>query len=164
MSDIRITNPGCTDCDDDDDDDERGKRGKRGHRGPPGPAAAASGLLKFSGNVNGTSPNFLADSGIGLASNGDPLNYPDAIARSLRNLATNLPFFTVPLGGSMVIELLQNGVPVPGFVVTYAVGETGIKTVAAGPAAFAIGDTFAVRVTSSGFVPATVVLATVGVE
>ena len=184
MADIEILSP---DCDDGDDDCKRGKRGKRGHRGhrghrgpegPPGPAGTASGgLLKFSGTVapaveGGLVVSFLEDYGAGVASfqGVTPVSlapsYPIAVARNLRNMATNLLLgFVVPDGGQIVIELLQNGVSVPGFVITYTGGETGIKSVLAGPAAFAIGDTFDLRVSVTGGVVDTVDLsATVGVE
>jgi len=188
MSDIKITLPGCDDRDDDDDcdgDGGRGKRGKRGHRGHTGPAgetgpagpvgpAGSGGLLKFSGfaagALSGLVPvaSFLADSGAGIGVGSILLlaqGYPEAIARSLRNLAVNIFGFTVPPLGSIVVELLQNGVPVPGFSVTYNTGDSGIKTVVAGPAPYAIGDTFDLRVTTTGILAAGVnVSATVGVE
>jgi hypothetical protein len=183
MADITILNPDRDD-DCDDDDDKRGKRGKRGHRGhrgptgPTGPAgpgsATGSGLLKFSGtadaNSESTIVSYLADSGVGVGT--VPFitvapAYPVAIARSLVNFATNvLGTVIIPPSGSIVIELLKNGVPVPGFSISYGpLGPTsGIKTVAAGPVAFAIGDTFDVRVTTTDIAAGIDVSATVGVE
>lgn len=150
MADAQILLP----CDDDDGErGKRGKRGKRGHRGPAGPAGAAgasAGLLKFSGSATSTSTGitFLADSGIPLAPSTTALGYPIATAMSLENLSTNLSAGgPVPPGATLVFELLQNGVPVPGFSITYVAGENGIKSVAVGPVAFAIGDTFDLRVT-----------------
>ena len=98
-----------------------------------------------------------------------PPSYPTAVAGSFLNMATNLRP-DVPLaspGSSVVFELLLDGVPVPGFTVTYLPGESGIKTVAAGPVPFAVGQTIDVRITNNGaglappFLDAS---ATVGVE
>lgn len=173
-------------CDDDCEDGKRGKRGKRGHRGhegpegppgPPGPPATASGgLLKFSGNVAGaldvvSADSFLADEGVGFSAGIIVVapSYPVAVQHNFRNMATNLlRGFVVPDGGLIVIDLLQNGVAVPGFQITYGPGEGGLdgrKSVIAGPVTFAIGDTFDVRVTTSGSVAVTLEMsATIGVE
>ena len=186
MADISILLPDCDgDGDCDGNDGKRGKRGHRGHRGrrgpegpegPAGPAATASGgLLKFSGEVEAsvdpddTIISFLEDWGSGASAGlfiSLAPSYPVAVAHNLRNMATNLlQGFIVPLGGSIVVELLQNGVPVPGFVITYADGESGVKTVVAGPVAFAIGDTFDLRVTTVGLAAVSVDMsATIGVE
>lgn len=180
------------DCDDDCESGGRGKRGKRGHRGhdghdghdgsagptgPTGPSAptgASGGLLKFSGSpaftVGAIIESFLADPGVGLGIL--PLiaapGYPVAIARSLRNMAVNFTSTGLqpsPLA-TVTVELLRLGVPVPGFVITYAPGTGGIQSVVAGPEPFAIEDTFDVRVTTSGFAGGSVinVSATIGVE
>lgn len=163
---------------------ERGHRGHRGHDGETGPTGAtgatgfaAGGLLKFSGVVAPAlelAPvvSYLEDWGIGVgvgAIISTAPRYPVAVAHNLRNMATNLlPGFVtpiIPLGGAILIELLRNGVPVPGFSITYGPGESGVKSVLAGPAAFAIGDTFDMRATVSGTVAVDVdVSATVGVE
>lgn len=88
-----------------------------------------------------------------------------AVAHSLVNLATNLDL-TVPALSSIVVELLQNGVPVPGFTITYLPGESGIKSVVAGPQPYAIGDAFDLRVTASNVTSGgpVSISATVGVE
>jgi hypothetical protein len=177
MSDI---NKRLNGCDDDCEDGKRGKRGKRGHRGPEGPpgppATASGGLLKFSGNVAGaldvvSADSFLADTGIGFGGSIITVapSYPVAVEHNLRNMATNLlAGFVVPDGGLIVIDLLKNGVAVPGFQITYGPGEGGLdgrKSVLAGPVTFAIGDTFDVRVTTSGSVAVTLEMsATIGVE
>jgi hypothetical protein len=165
MAEISLLGVDCEDT----ERGERGKRGKRGHRGPP-----ANALLKFAGLVasagEGGSPasSFLADTGISFAIQSvfTAPNYPVAHAFDARNLATNiLQGSVVPVGGSIVFELLRNGVLVPGFSITYGPGEGGIKTVEAGPAAYAIGDTFDLRATSSGLVVDDVnVSATIGTE
>ena len=156
---------------------KRGKRGKRGHRGEQGPAgpAGSGGLLKFSGTAaaatEGILPvvSYLEDFGIGLGLGAGIIttepSYPVAIARELQNLATNLLTFVVPPGGSILIELLKNGVAVPGFAISYGAGETGIKTLTAGPVAYAIGDTFDLRVTTAAlFAIGVDVSATVGID
>lgn len=131
----------------------KGARGPRGHQGPvgpTGPAGASAGLLKFSGAVLSTDSGitFLADSGIPLAPSTTALAYPLATAQSLKNITANLSS-TVPPEATVIFDLLQNGVPVAGFTVTYIAGESGIKSALAGPVAFAIGDTFDLRVTIS---------------
>jgi len=178
---------------------KRGKRGHRGHRGHDGqdgqdgetgptgptgpvgsPVTASGGLLKFSGTaapaVEG-SPivSFLEDYGAGVSSfqGVTPVStapaYPVAVARNLRNLATNLlTLFFVPDGGQFVIELVKNlaSTPVVIATITYAAGDPGgIKSVLFGPEPFAIEDTFDLRVTASGtIVDVADFSATVGVE
>lgn len=148
---------------------ERGERGKRGHTGAAG--VGVGGLLKFSGTATPsfetTAVSYLADvgvgAGIGLISTAP--SYPVAIAHSLVNFATNmLADFTVPASASVVFALLQNGAAVPGFAITYGPDEFGIKTLVAGPVAYAIGDTFDVRVTVNGLISDPIdVSATVGI-
>jgi hypothetical protein len=186
MADIKILSPDCDDdCDDDRDDDEkdergeRGKRGKRGHRGhrghrgPEGPPGSASGgLLKFSGVAavsGGLVPvtSFLADTGVGAGIGVllTPPRYPVAVSHSLRNLATNVQLTApIPPGGSIVIELLKNGVGT-GIFTTYSAGSTGGIKTATGVVSYAIGDTFDLQVTTTNLAEMTVnVSATVGVE
>jgi hypothetical protein len=169
MADIEILNSDC----DEDDDDKRGKRGKRGHRGHRGHRGLDSGgLLKFSGvvapAVEGALVTYLTDFGVGLGSGSmitTAPSYPVAVPHNLRNLSTNLLGAVVPVGGSILVELLKNGIPVPGFTITYGPGENGVKSVVAGPVAFAIGDRFDIRVTASALVLiAENLSATVGVE
>jgi len=82
-------------------------------------------------------------------------------------MATNLIGFVVPPTATITFELLLNGAPLLGFVIVYAPGEGGIKTVSAGPAAFGVGDTIDIRIINAGggvpppFVDAS---ATVGIE
>jgi len=168
---------------------ERGKRGRRGERGrrghdgrdgatgSTGPAAPASGgLLKFSG-IAGVSSNgeprisFLADAGFGLTTSSDASpSYPNAIPRNLRNLATNLRFFTLQPGQSVLIELIKNFNTVPVVLASIPYGgvnpTTGIQSVLFGPAPFAIGDTLDLVVTVTGVLDVTGLFlsAIVGVE
>lgn len=165
MPEIQILNPGCEDDDDRDDERERGERGKRGkrghrgHRGPPGPpgppGSSSGGLLKFSGlgagQVSGTFVSYLVDSdgaSVGGPSTTAP-GYPVAIERSLVNLAVNL-LSGFSVSGSVTIDLIKNLATAPVIIatITYVGGVIGIKTVAAGPVALAIGDTFDLRVTT----------------
>ena len=127
-------------------------------------------MLKFSGlaapiSEVGPIVTYLADLGFDTSIIGfTPINYPSAIERSLENLATNLMFVVLP-SATVTIQLLLNGVPVPGFVTTYAGGETGVKVAVAGPLAIAAGDRLDLRITTTGAVPAAAyVSATIGVE
>jgi hypothetical protein len=133
----------------------------------------SGGLLKFSGQVLVTpglvAVSYLADTGsvaIGAGPVAMAPSYPVAVPRSLQNLAVNISTLVVPPGGSFLFELLQNGSPVPGFAITYAPGETGIKTIVAGPEPFVVGDRFDLRATVfvTGVVELTNASATVGVE
>jgi len=156
-----------------DEGGERGKRGKRGHRGPAGPAGTSAGLLKFSGSAQssgqGVLLTFLGDSGVPSTPATGETNYPLAVARSLVNIAVNLSE-TVPPDTTLAIDLIKNGdqgTPVPGFSLLYVAGESGIKTALAGPVAFAIGDTFELRVAISppdSFELNPFVSATIGLE
>ncbi len=129
-------------------------------------------MLKFSGGVTVDSggvsvDSFLADGGFGASPVVIPLSYPVAVAHSLRNMATNVFISAIaPPTGTILIRLLRNGAPVPGFSTAYGVGEGGVKSVLAGPEAYAIGDTFDLEVTTSGFTVGVGidVTATVGVE
>jgi hypothetical protein len=172
MADITKLGPGC------ENDGERGERGRRGHRGatgPTGPAAAtASSALKFSGVVAPSDSvvpvvSFLADFGAGLGLGNvltTPPSYPAPVPLTLVNFATNiLDGIALPADTLLVFDLLKNLLPVPGFSITYGPGETGVKTVLAGPIDFAIGDVFDVRASATGvFEVGLGASATVGVE
>jgi len=160
-----------------DGDGKRGKRGKRGPRGPAGPAGpSAGGLLMFSGTVLslGEGPSlvtFLGAAGPGNTPTTGETSYPLAIARNFVNIETNLVANgPVPPDTTLTFDLIKNGdlvTPVPGFSITYVAGETGIKSAVAGPVAFAIGDTFDLRVTISptdSFEINPFVSATIGLE
>jgi hypothetical protein len=179
MADITPRGVDCNECG---ERGERGERGKRGHdgptgaTGPTGPAGsgvASGALLKFSGVVapsDGATPvvSYLADFGVGLGLGSVislPVSYPVAVAHDLVNMATNLvDGIALPPGTTLVFDLLQNNVPVPGFSITYVFGELGVKAITAGPVAFAIGDTFDLQVTATGVFEAPIdVSVTVGV-
>lgn len=166
----------------------RRARGPEGPTGPTGPAGSATstgatgptgsagsgGLLKFSG-ICGTDSesavtSYLADAGFDdsdpdLTTSKAP-SYPVAVAHSLVNLATNISLSPViPGGGSVTIKLLKNGSPVAGFSITYGPGQSGVMSAVAGPAAYAIGDTFDVEVISTDITaPLVDVSATVGID
>lgn len=143
------------DCEHESDDDCRGERGKRGKRGPRG-HIVSGGLLKFSGIPEGNDGDvagisYLPDAGFSAVVDPviTPIDYPTAVHRHLRNLAANILDFVVAPNGSIKIELLQNGIPVPGFVVTYVSGSPAIQVVAAGPVSFDVEDEFDLRVTTA---------------
>jgi hypothetical protein len=177
----QILNPGgcsgCGRCECECERGERGKRGKRGHEGPPGPPGRASGgLLKFSGEVlvgpGQTLVSYLADTGIDVVNpTNSPTSYPVAVARNLRNMATNLRFYTVQQEQSVLVELVKNLSTSPVVVasILYLAGETGVKTTLFGPELFAgapTPDTFDLRVTTTNLnnEGAVNLSATVGVE
>jgi hypothetical protein len=110
--------------------------------------------------------SYLADTGIGIVGpSATPVAYPVAIARSLRSLAVNMFGFVVNPGGSIVFEVLQNGVPVPALSVAYGPGPAGILTVTSLPIPYAIGDTFDLRVTATDITGGSPnASATIGVE
>jgi hypothetical protein len=128
------------------------------------------GLFKFSGTA-APSPDpdvsevsYLADWGAGIGDGAiltTPPSYPVADPISIRSLATNV-MGTVPEGGSVLIELLKNGVAVPAFSIGYS-GTSGILSLSFGvPVPFAIEDTFDLRVTTQGVAGPISVTATLG--
>lgn len=182
---------GCGECGECGERGKRGKRGHRGHRGhqgatgptgpsstgftgPTGPAASSpGGLLKFSGvvapAVEGSVVSFLADWGVGLGI-GSVIStapaYPLAVQHDVRNLAVRVLGAIVGLpGGTIVFELLRNGVPVPGFSITFTVGgPVGNQVVIVGPVTFFIGDRLDLQATATGITAAVDVSATIGIE
>lgn len=130
-----------------------GATGTTGATGPIG-AAVGGGLLKFSGSIAVSEVisvvSYLADVGIGtVGPSATPVAYPVAVAHSLRSLSVNMFGFVVTPGGSIVFEVLLNGVPVPAFSVAYGPGPAGILSVTTLPIPYAIGDTFDLRVTAT---------------
>lgn len=116
-------------------------------------------LLKFSGPVataegGGTLVTYLPDVGpdaVLLSSAPTATNYPLAARRTTMGLATNV-FVTLSPGQSVLFELLKNGSSVPGFSISYGSGDFGVKTNENAPrTTYAVGETFALRVTTSGF-------------
>jgi hypothetical protein len=68
-------------------------------------------------------------------------------------------------GGSVTFELLQNGVPVPGFVAVFVVGGLiGNQVVIAGPVLFSEGSRLDLRATAVGLTSLVDVSATLGIE
>jgi protein involved in polysaccharide export with SLBB domain len=104
----------------------------------------------------------LADEGFntGTLSQSVAVGYPIPVGRSIVNLAVHIP--TVFVGGTQAtVVLLQNGVAVPGFTLTFLVAGTQVAV--AGPTAFNPGDTLDIRVTGSGAIQLFSVSAMVGV-
>ena len=142
-----------------------------GATGPTGPIGnlplTSGGLLKFSGIAFAEGPAFLEDfNGDGFIGFVLRPRYPVAIDRTFRNMATNIGTFVVPDGGTITFELLKDGSAVLGFLIVYGEGETGVKSVAAGPAlflGFPLPNTFDVRVTMDGVGTDVPVSATIGV-
>lgn len=117
------------------------------HRRKPTPKGNG-GLLKFSGSARGVGEiavitSYLGDSGMDIGPSGPtPTSYPFALERRIQNLSVNLPDKITNQLGSVRVEVLKNGVPVPGFFVDYGGSNpmVGIQTAVAGPVTFAIGD------------------------
>lgn len=136
-----------------------GSTGSTGDLGPTGPTGlgGGQGLLKFSGVISNVEV-FLADGStdvpqvVTAASPGRYLDYPIASPITCVSFATIINL-VVPANSSVNLTVFRNGVIVPGFAVTYLPGESGVKTVAPPPQAFAVGDTIFIRVITIGFNP-----------
>jgi hypothetical protein len=118
----------------------RERRKHEHHESKQGPS-----FLKFSGTVL-VGQSFLADTGSGDASD-VPHAYPTPVAFDTNSMAATL-FGAVPIGGSLTIQCVRNGVEVPGFSITYGEGETGTKSVSQ-RVPFAQGDTIGLVVIST---------------
>jgi hypothetical protein len=113
-------------------------------------------ILKFSGTTpapdwspgwSGPVTSFLADGGDVTASSTPP-RYPLPINLKVRSMTCNLlEGDTPPPGSSFSCQLVKNGVPVSGFVIVYAAGQTGVKTFNGRPVSFSPGDTLGLAVT-----------------
>ena len=120
-------------------------------------SGGSDGLLKFSGFIGtaeggGSLVSYLADAGLALdAVVVNPMNYPMALQRTLQGLSVNIGTTTLSSGQSVLVEVLRNGSAVPGFNVSYGVGDSGVKTNTTGRITYNPGDTFALRVTTAGF-------------
>jgi hypothetical protein len=96
--------------------------------------------------------SFLADAGNTetLSQITPPVNYPIPIARSIVNMAVTIsPAFVT--NTQATVELLKNGVLVPGFTLTFLAAAT--QSVAAGPVVFNPGDALDMRVSADGSEP-----------
>lgn len=129
---------------------DRDCNGRRKGRQPPY-------LLPFSGLVdaNGEVPAYLANAGNNVTASSTRPVYPVATPQTFRSAAVNLVSSPLPpTVDSITVELLRNGVPVPGFAVVYLTGQNGIKYPSSipDPAYFPRGSTFDVRVTTDGVV------------
>jgi len=106
----------------------------------------------------GSVVSYLADVGLQLAAPTTPTNYPFHGTHQPVSLTVNLSGFTVPPGGSITVELLNNGNQVPGFEVTYGPGQTGILFFEDDAAKQVTDGVFDIRVTTSGLGVASVPL------
>jgi hypothetical protein len=71
--------------------------------------------------------SFLADTG-DLPASSVPHAYP--VPTPFRTGTMSATIFTaVPVSGSLTIQCVKNGVPVPGFSITFNEGEIGTKSV-----------------------------------
>jgi hypothetical protein len=113
------------------------RRGRHKHHSSPS-------FLKFSG-MTLVGQSFLADTGNGPTSS-VPHAYPVPAPFETRTMSATI-FSTIPTGGSMTIQCVRNGVPVPGFSITFNGGETGTKSVTQN-VPFAEGDTIGLVVIS----------------
>ena len=186
---------GCGSCDCCKPRRRRGATGPTGSTGATGPAGAtgADGSpggtavgapITFSGLISPESTilpltSYLANAGIGTGGVGvysEPLRYPVAQDRTILDLAVNLPGllvgaptpFVIPEGGEVTVDVITRvdgiGPEVVALSVTYVEGSPGIQTTT-GFVALPAGDTFDVRVSTTGFESATSleVTATVGI-
>ena len=146
-----------------------GPTGSTGGEGATGPSGLGSGdLLKFCGRIfpltpDGVSrlPDSIQGSSItGTIIEGDTnYEYPIASARTFVSMAvhvlapgdSDLPF-SVPSGGLIEVQLVKNGVLVPGFIITFTQVDGALQTLSvAPPTPFAPPDTYALQVHTFGF-------------
>lgn len=145
--------------------------------GPTGAGLAGGGLLLFALRMFPSLPESFqntVNSGGGSPANG---SYVASIQQTLQGLATRLitpgsdpstPDFVVPGGGSVTIQLFVNGTALLTWILSYAAGEGGQKTLPApSPITLLPGDTFYLQVHTTGFESLApdgfVVAATIGV-
>ena len=146
-----------------------GPTGLTGGEGPTGPSGLGSGdLLKFCGRIfpllpDGISrlPDSIQGSSItGTVNEGDTnYEYPIASARTFVSMAvhvlapgnSDIPF-SVPDDGLIQVQLVKNGVLVPGFIITFTSIDSAIQTLSvAPPTPFVPGDAYALQVHTFGF-------------
>jgi hypothetical protein len=108
-----------------------------------------SGLVAASPS-GATIVGYLADGGFQLPAPTTPVNYPFLGRHQPVSLTVNLVGFTIPSGGSLLVELLNNGNQVPGFEVRYGFGQTGVQSYVNKDAKKVSNSVFDIRVTSAG--------------
>ena len=113
-------------------------------------------ILKFSGLVPGgagTVTSFLTDGGSDAAASSTPPRYPLPFKFKVYLLTCNLlGGATPPFGGSVICQLVRNGVLVPGFTITYEPGLTGVGlTTHKRGITFDPGDTLGLAMIATGF-------------
>ena len=138
-----------------------------------------SALLKFSGTLEFNDGShalitwYLGDAGPVVLRFGVPVSYPVARRTRLKNLAVNITYglgtpVILPATTSVTVQLFQNGIAVPGFLVTWGPGEIlGVKLIKTDRLRLSKGDFFDLRVTLTngalfGATTALVVTATIG--
>ena len=150
---------------------DTGPTGPSGGVGPTGPSGLGSGdLFKFAGRIFPLLPDRiirLTDSvqasgitgGITTTSGDTNYEYVIASARTFVSMAvhvlapgdTDVPF-SVPNGGLIEVQLVKNGVLVPGFIIIFTPVDGAIQTLSvAPPTPFLPGDTYALQVHTFGF-------------
>ena len=138
-----------------------GATGPTGGAGPTGGGGLAGGsLMLFALRMFPSLPETfqnMVNSGGGSPPNG---SYVVALPQDIQGLATRLitpgtdpsaPDFVVPAGGTVTIQLFQNGVPLPAWIISYAAGEGGTKMIPANLIALLPDDTFFLQVHTTGF-------------
>jgi hypothetical protein len=113
--------------------------------------------------------SYLADWGGGHGGTAvltTPPGYPFAVAHFVRNLAVRVSTaITGPAGAFVTFDVTLNGVEVPGFFITYGVGEPiGTRVLTVGPAFFPEGSLLDVRATAFHTTSLVDASATVGIE
>src|SRR4029077_1069753 len=132
------------------------------------------GLLKFSGVVAPDPAavfviSYLADWGVGHGAGAvlsEPPSYPFAVDHSVRNLAVRvISPITGPAGAFITFDVVRNGTEVPGFFITFGVGEPiGTRVITVGPELFPAGSVLDLRVTAFHTTSLVDASATVGIE
>jgi len=144
------------------DGGDRGDRGDRHRRCGGGAGTSGGSLLRFSAafsaQIAGTTVNLPDTVNARFVSD---VEYPVASTQVLESLAVRLlevgsvapgVDFTVPTGGTVTVQLWHNGAAVAGWLITYAAGQGGKRTLPAPPAeTLAPGDTFYLQVVATGF-------------
>ena len=134
----------------------RGKRERKHEHEHKRDADDASTILKFSGSVPGGAgvvTSFLTDGGETTVASSTAPRYPLPEKFKARFLTCNLlDGATPPPGGSLICQLVKNGVPVPDFLIAYAPGQTGVAIFLLEKGkTFNPGDTLGLAMIATGF-------------